>query len=136
MLGFPMVVRDPLGTLTLWLAWIFVFDPINHRLGAPSLIGDWRAGRPGRTLALMAGGATCAFLWEFWNYWAAAKWTYHLPFLGAFEEVRYFEMPLPGLLGFAPFALECWVLFQTVVLALDRLGLRLAEPLPDADSIL
>ncbi len=86
----------------------------------------------------MAGGATCGFLWEFWNYWAAAKWTYDLPFLGPLEDYRYFEMPWVGFSGFLPFALECWVVYQTVLLIAGRLlpRRRLVEPLPDDDAIL
>ena len=94
------------------------------------------AGHWGRTLALLTAGATCGFLWEFWNYWAVAKWTYHLPFLGPLEDYRYFEMPLIGLLGFPPFAIEFWVMFQTVVLLCQRLGLRFSEPLPDNAALL
>lgn len=128
---FPILVRDPIGSLTLWLAFWFLLDPINHRLGAPSLIGDWAQGRWTRTVALMLAGLICGFLWEFWNYWATAKWTYDLPFLGPAEAFTYFEMPVIGLVGFLPFALECWVMFQTVVLVLRRLGLRRVENLPD-----
>lgn len=122
--------------LVLWVGLIYLLDPINHRLGAPSILADWQAGRWGRTLALFAGGATCGFCWEFWNYWALAKWTYHLPFLGAAGEYRYFEMPWLGFLGFLPFALECWVMLNTIVAVLDRLRLRVAEPLPDEWSIM
>ena len=64
------------------------------------IVGDWFAGRWGRTLALGAGGLACGFLWEFWNFWAGTKWVYHLPFLGGWEGVRYFEMPVFGLIGF------------------------------------
>ncbi|MHC4652839.1 MAG: hypothetical protein ACYTES_18520, partial [Planctomycetota bacterium] len=82
------------------------------------------------------GGLTCGVLWEFWNYWAAAKWTYDLPFLGPLEQHRLFEMPLPGFGGFLPFALECWVVFQTILLVMTGLRLRLFEPLPDDDAVL
>ncbi len=90
---YPFCVRAPIGNLTLWVSLMFLLDPINHWLGAPSIIGDWRAGRFGRTVALMAAGAVCGLLWEFWNYWALTKWTYHLPFVGAIEHYKYFEMP-------------------------------------------
>ena len=84
----------------------------------------------------MAGGATCGLCWEFWNYWALAKWSYNLPFLGGLEHYRYFEMPWLGFLGFLPFALECWVTLNLIVALLKRTGLRVTEELPDADSIL
>jgi len=47
-------------------------------------------------------------LWEFWNYWALTKWTYTVPFFG---NVKIFEMPVLGFLGFPPFAVECWVMY-------------------------
>ena len=133
---YPLLVRDPVGTLTLWISLMFLLDPINHWLGAPSILGDWRAGRFGRTLALMAGGATCGFLWEFWNYWAATKWTYNLPYLGSLEPYRYFEMPWIGFFGFLPFAIECWVVLNTILAMTEILGLRLAERLSDVDAVL
>ena len=93
----------------VWLGVIFFLDPVNHRLGAPSLIAEWEEGRLGRTLALLAGGAACGLLWEFWNYWAGAKWIYAVPILG---DIKLFEMPVLGFLGFPPFCLECFVLYQ------------------------
>ena len=136
LLAFPLLVSNPIGTLTLWAAWVFLLDPINRRLGAPSLFADWEAGRWQRTVALMAAGFVCGLLWEFWNYWATAKWTYELAFLGPLENIRYFEMPIAGLLGFPPFALECWVMFQTLVALLGRFGVLKIEPLPDEYSII
>ena len=132
---YPFIARDPVGSLTLWLGWFLLLDPINERIGAPSILADWRQGRYGRTVSLMMGGAVCGLLWEFWNYWAVAKWTYNLPFLGSLESVAYFEMPVLGFLGFLPFALECWVMIQTIIWLLIRLGLRSIEPLPDKNSI-
>jgi hypothetical protein len=135
-IAFPIVVQAPIGSLTLWLGWLMLLDPINHWLGAPSLLGDWRHGRWGRTLGLLGAGATCGLLWEFWNYWAAAKWTYDLAFLGPLEDYRYFEMPLPGFLGFPVFALECWVMFQSVAWLCEKLRLVSLEPLPDHTTLL
>ena len=135
---FPFVVQRPVGCMTLWVSLVLVLDPLNHLLGGsrtPTLIGDWQHGRWGRTISLMAAGLTCGFFWEFWNYWAAAKWTYDLPFLGPAEPYRLFEMPLAGFAGFAPFALECWVVFGTILIVMDRARLRFAEPLPDHDAI-
>jgi hypothetical protein len=62
-------------------------------------------------LALLAAGAVCGVLWEFWNYWAATRWTYTVPYLG---DVKVFEMPVLGYLGFPPFALECWAMYHWV----------------------
>ncbi len=138
-LVFPFVVQRPIGSLTRWLGVVLVLDPLNFRFGGPdtpTLIRDWRNGRWGRTVSLMAAGLTCGVLWEFWNYWALARWTYDLPFLGPLEHYRVFEMPLPGFAGFPPFALECWVAFQSILLVMNRIGLRFVEPLPDTDAVL
>ena len=47
-------------------------------------------------------------LGEFWNYWAVTKCTYTVPYLG---DVKLFEMPVLGYLGFPPFAVECWAMY-------------------------
>ncbi len=132
MFVWPLVHPDPVTNLTLWTSLVFLLDPVNDRLGRPSMFRDWRAGWYGRSLAAMAGGLACGLLWEFWNYWALTKWTYHLPFLGRAGRYHYFEMPLPGLLGFLPFGLECWVMWQTIRIPFDGL----AEPLPDGRTLL
>ncbi len=133
---YPLVKGDAIGNLTLWVSLMFLLDPINHWLGAPSIIGDWRAGRWGRTLSLMAGGAICGLCWELWNYLAIAKWTYHLPFVGTLERYRYFEMPWIGFQGFLPFAIECWVVLNTLDAVARRAGLRVTEPLPDDSHVM
>ncbi len=132
MIIWPLMDPDPVTNLTLWTSFVFLLDPINDYLGRPSMLRDWRNGWYGRTLAAFAGGLGCGFLWEFWNYWSLAKWVYHLPFLGRWGHYHYFEMPLPGLIGFLPFGLECWVMWQTMRILLDGL----AEPLPNEKSLL
>ena len=129
---WPFVQRDPITNYTLWLSLILLLDPLNLMLGRPSLLRDWQAGWYGRTLALAAGGLLCGLLWEFWNYWALAKWVYHLGFLGRLENLRYFQMPVLGLLGFLPFGPQCWVIWQTMQIPLEDL----IEPLPDERALL
>src|SRR5439155_1682184 len=58
----------------VWVGFIFLLDPINHRLCLPSIMGDFSIGRRSRFYSLLIAGWVCGFLWEFWNYWAAAKW--------------------------------------------------------------
>jgi len=132
MFAWPLIAKDPVTNYTLWTSLVFMLDPLNLWLGRPSVLRDWQNGWYGRTLAAFTGGLLCGLLWEFWNYWALAKWTYQLPFLGAMEQIRYFEMPVVGLLGFIPFGLECWVMWQTMRIVLDGL----VEPLPDDRSLL
>jgi hypothetical protein len=133
---WAIVIADPVGCMTLWVGLFYLADPVSHWLGGPSLITDWREGRWGRFLALFAGGILCGLLWEFWNYWAITKWTYHLPFLGEFENIRYFEMPALGFLGFLPFAIECWAVLNVIIALMEKARLRIAEPLPDVDAVM
>ncbi len=104
----------------VWLGFIFLLEPLNYRLGAPSIYRDLEAGRAARLWQLLAAGLICGLLWEFWNYWAAAKWLYIFPM---FQNIKLFEMPLPGFLGFPPFALECFAMYALCCWALqtDRL---------------
>ncbi len=95
----------------VWLGFIFLLDPVNFHLGAPSLQGELAQGRRSRVYSLLCAGWVCGWLWEFWNYWAAAKWIYVFPI---FQQYKIFEMPAPGYLGFPPFALECFVMYSFV----------------------
>jgi hypothetical protein len=106
----------------VWLGFIFLLDPINARLGAPA-ISQRREVR--RLYHLLLSGLLCGVLWEFWNYWSGAKWHYTVPIL---ERVKVFEMPLPGYLGFPPFAVECFVMyvFLRAIVAGPRAGRPIA----------
>jgi len=94
----------------VWIGFVFLLDPVNHRLRLPSLLGDLALGRRGRLYSLLISGWVCGWLWEFWNYWAAAKWHYIFPVA---QHWKIFEMPAPGYLGFLPFALECFAMYVT-----------------------
>ena len=94
---------------TIWLGPIFLLDPLLEKLGVRSLSIQIAAGDRRRTWSLLAGGVACGLLWEFWNYWAASRWVYSVPYFGNW---KIFEMPILGFLGFPPFALECWILYH------------------------
>jgi hypothetical protein len=114
MLAIPLAVSAPIArymAAPVWLGFIFLLDPINRRLGAPSLFADVQRGRWDRVINLSASGLLCGVLWEFWNYWARSKWHYAVPIM---EHVKIFEMPVPGYLGFPPFALECFTMYVFV----------------------
>lgn len=109
----PVVLPEHLAAFSfgfLWIGFYLLFDPLNYRLGLPSLLGDISYGRWSRSCSLLVSGWICGWLWEFWNYWAAAKWHYIFPM---FQRWKIFEMPAPGFLGFLPFALECFVMYVT-----------------------
>lgn len=111
MLLLPIAHPSAYLAAPVWLGFIFLLDPLNARSGAESLMGDLRRGRPRRLINLLLAGLVCGFLWEFWNYWAGARWIYNVPIL---PSVRIFEMPVLGFGGFPPFALECFVMYVAV----------------------
>jgi hypothetical protein len=70
------------------------------------------------SLRVMALGLPLGLLWESLNWRCARGWIYTVPF---FDRPKLFEMPLPGYLGYLPFALEC----AAALAVLDRVRPRL-----------
>jgi hypothetical protein len=96
----------------VWLGFVLLLDPLNGWAGRPSFLAAWRAGDRAFVWRWLVAGLVCAFLWEFWNYWALAKWRYvGVP---VFPSIRLFEMPLAAYLGFPPFALEVFAMYHLV----------------------
>ncbi len=94
----------------VWLGFLFLLEPINRQLLLPSFSGDLARGYRGRVYSFLIAGWVCGWLWEFWNYWAAAKWVYSFPIL---QQWKIFEMPLPGYVAYPVFALECFAMYVT-----------------------
>jgi len=92
----------------VWIGFILLLDPINCRLGRSSLTEQLGHGLISGFLRFGASGLICGFLWEFWNYWAGAKWVYTIPYWG---NVKIFEMPVIGYLGFIPFGIEVFTMY-------------------------
>lgn len=112
-LAAPLIPPRHIGAYLFGLVWVgflLLLDPLNRRLRLSSLLGDLARGRRSLFYSLLVSGWVCGWLWEFWNYWAAAKWHYVFPIL---QGAKIFEMPVPGYLGFLPFALECYVMYVT-----------------------
>jgi len=89
----------------VWGATLGIPAVINRRVGAQSLLADLEAGRPGRLLALLAGGLCAGFAWELLNLVARAGWIYTVPGL---EGWKLGEMPLLGFLGFPALAVQAF----------------------------
>jgi hypothetical protein len=118
--GAAFVAMPPLLPATVrpwtfgfvWLGFVLLLDPLNARAGRPSFLAAWLAGDRAFIRRWLVAGIVCGVLWEFWNYWAFAKWRYvGVP---VFPSVRLFEMPLAGYLGFPPFALEIFAMYHLV----------------------
>lgn len=97
----------------VWGGFIFLLDPFVAKWKGKSLLQEWRQRNFSRTAQLLLAGFICGGLWEFWNFWAGAKWVYTVPLPEALlKNLKVFEMPLLGFLGFPPFALECFVMTE------------------------
>ena len=92
----------------LWVSFFFFLDPINYVHKQPSIIGHFKDRKMAVPLCLLLAGIIMGILWEFWNYWAVAKWFYEVPFIGFF---KIFEMPLLGYIGYFPFAFELYSMY-------------------------
>ncbi len=88
------------------LAWIFLW-PLCEALAGVRV-----------SPRVMALGLPLGLLWESLNWRCARGWIYTVPF---FDRPKLFEMPLPGYLGYLPFALEC----AAALAVLDRVRPRL-----------
>src|SRR5574341_338172 len=108
-LMLPLIFQSPYLIILVWLGFIFLLDPINYKWKEKSLLKDWESGNLTVLVSLFASGLICGILWEFWNFWATAKWVYTVPYWG---DVKIFEMPIIGYLGFLPFACECYVMYN------------------------
>jgi hypothetical protein len=125
MLLWPLVWPSPYLAAPVWLGFILLLEPINVRLGAESLFADPRDPHYARATNLMLSGILCGILWEFWNYWSGAKWHYTVPIM---ENLKIFEMPLPGYFGFPAFALECFTMYVFVRTVCSRVVGLTAQP--------
>jgi hypothetical protein len=108
----PLLVPEGTSRFLFALVWIGavpLLDPLSRKLGAPSLISDLEKGEWATFHSFLVSGLVCGFLWEFWNAWAWTRWVYKVPF---WASIKFFEMPSVGFLGFLPFALECYVMFN------------------------
>lgn len=107
----------------VWIGFFPLLDPLNRMLGAVSLSELFRNGLRRPVYALLIGGGICGLLWEAWNLQASlaggAYWVYTIPQALRVFDLHYGEMPVLGLLGFPPFALE---LFAAYVFLRQALG--------------
>jgi len=97
----------------VWVGFIFLLEPFNYKSGGRSLLKDLERGDRRKIYLLLVAGLVCGLLWEFWNYWSQSKWVYTVPF---FEKTKGFEMPLLGFLGFPPFAVQVYVMYNFISL--------------------
>ncbi|HSH74675.1 MAG TPA: DUF4332 domain-containing protein [Longimicrobiales bacterium] len=102
---FPLIW----GGVTLFVdPWVYRRDPKR------SLVGAIERGEPALIVQLLVGGLAIGLLWELYNVGARGKWIYTVTGL---EELKLFEMPLLGFLGFPVLALDGWAVWSALVVA-------------------
>jgi hypothetical protein len=112
LVAFPILYPSPHLWVLVWCGFIFLLEPINYLRGAPSLFRDIEQGVWKNVFSYFIGAYICGILWEFWNYWAYTKWIYTFPPI--IENIKIFEMPILGFLGFGPFGLEFYVMYSFI----------------------
>jgi len=98
--------------IPLWMSFILLLEPINYLQGRESILHDLEKGSCGTLLSLLIAGLICGFLWELFNYWAYARWTYEIPYASS---PKVFEMPLLGYLGFPLLAVEYYAFYSVTL---------------------
>jgi len=86
----------------VWVAPLFVLEPVAYVAGSPSLLREAVEGRLVLPLSIMSAALFTGFFWEMWNYYSLPKWIYHVPYVGF---GKLFEMPVLGYLGYPFFGL-------------------------------
>jgi hypothetical protein len=119
MVTIPIFLKEEISSYLfafIWIGYIPLLDPINKRLGAPTLSSLWKRSNRRIVTLLLAAGFICGLFWETWNYQAfqaqGAFWIYTIPQPLRIFGLHYGKMPVLGLLGFPPFALELYAFYQ------------------------
>jgi len=109
----------------VWVGLIFLLEPINYRIGAPSIYRDLEEGKISFLYQILAAGFFCGLLWETWNGQAIQHqgliWKYYLNefyWVLSFQQ-KIGQMPLLGFLGYPPFIWECYALWELCKWALQ-----------------
>jgi hypothetical protein len=107
----PLLWPSTWMTPLVWMGFAFFLDPIVGRMGGRSILAEFFTGHLRSMPLFFLAGLIAGLLWEFWNYWAITKWKYDVPYWG---QVKLFEMPVLGFLGFMPFIIESYAIYQFV----------------------
>jgi hypothetical protein len=114
----------------LWCGFVLLLDPLNLRLGRPSLISGPARGWWGEVVVLALAGLTGGFFWELWNGGSAGyHWVYDTPYVNSWPHL--FQMPLPGYLGYPPLAFSAYAVTALVLpgaIGTDRAGQAVSAP--------
>jgi len=108
---FLLLIFPNVFYVFIWLAVFFIVEPLNYKLKINTLFDYIRVGNWRPVVALCIGSLICGFFWEMWNYLSYPHWIYYVP---GVNFLHIFEMPLLGYLGYIPFALELYSIYNLV----------------------
>jgi len=94
-----------------WAAVYFILEPINYKLKNRTLFDYTSNGNWSPIVVLVIGTLICGFFWEMWNYFSFPKWIYDTPMVNF---LHVFEMPLLGYIGYIPFSLELFAIYNFI----------------------
>ncbi len=121
MVTLPLAIAQAAATYlfgSVWIGFILLLEPVLAMLGLSGAMLSWRQGEGQTAAALLLGGFLCGLLWEAWNYQAfqhdGAYWVYTVPQALRLFGIHYGKMPVLGLLGFPPFAVELHAFYQAL----------------------
>jgi len=100
----------------IWISPLTVFLLVQFLLKEPSVLDSLSRGNWAVFFRFPLAALICGFFWETWNFYAAAKWVYAVPWVHRFQ---VWEMPVLGFAGYLPFGVECaavtaWILPELV----------------------
>ncbi|MHB1688415.1 MAG: hypothetical protein ACYCVH_13725 [Ignavibacteriaceae bacterium] len=95
----------------IWVSLYLIVEPVNLLLGNRNLFDYLSTGNWKPVMSLTTGALMCGFFWEMWNYFSFPKWIYYLP---GVNFLHIFEMPVLGYLGYIPFSLELFALYNLI----------------------
>lgn len=89
-------------------AFFLITEPVNMRLGLPSVLREVAGGLPARAIRLAAAGLVTGLLWNFWNQASGAAWQYQLP-AWLRSPAHYLGYPLLALAAYSAYCLASWL---------------------------
>ena len=96
----------------VWTTVFFFVEGFNILLGNRSIVSKVSEGNWKPVFSLWIGCLICGFFWEMWNYYSYPKWIYDVP---GVNFLHVFEMPLLGYLGYIPFSLELYSIYNLLL---------------------
>jgi hypothetical protein len=121
MLTVPIMVPEEIAAYlfaAIWLGFIPFLVPINKWIGEQTFFNWEKVHHRRMILVFLGAGMICGFLWETWNFQAlnaqGGYWIYTIPDALRIFGLHFGQMPVLGLLGFPPFALELYLFYALI----------------------